>query len=96
MTIVYHQKDIDRKFFEIIRSRLSPCCSVASLYFWAAAGEAKEKAPAGSTKKQEVKKRSIVASKSSKNLYALLLFPTFRDMFMSPTALRATSPFRGG
>lgn len=56
MTIVYHRKDIDRKFFEIIRSRLSPCCSVASLYFWAAAGEAKEKAPVGSTKKQEVKK----------------------------------------
>ena len=43
MTIVYHRKDIDSEFFERIRRRLSPCCSVASLYFWAAAGEAKEK-----------------------------------------------------
>ena len=43
MTIVYHRKDIDREFFKRIRRRLSPCCSVASLYFWAAAGEAKEK-----------------------------------------------------
>ena len=56
MTIVYHRKDIDSKFFEKIRSRLSPCCSVASLYFWAAAGEAKEKALVGSAKNQEAKK----------------------------------------
>ena len=40
MAIVYHRKDIDRKFFETIRKRLSPCCSVASLYFWAVAGGA--------------------------------------------------------
>ena len=40
MAIVYHRKDIDRKLFERIRKRLSPCCSVASLYFWAVAGGA--------------------------------------------------------
>ena len=40
MAIVYRRKDIDRKFFERIRRRLSPCCSAASLYFWAAAGGA--------------------------------------------------------
>lgn len=40
MAIVYHRKDIDRKFFETIRKRLSPCCSVASLYFWSVAGGA--------------------------------------------------------
>lgn len=40
MAIVYHRKNIDRKLFESIRKRLSPCCSVASLYFWAVAGGA--------------------------------------------------------
>ena len=40
MAIVYHRKDIDRKLFERIRKRLSPCCSVSSLYFWAVAGGA--------------------------------------------------------
>ena len=31
---------IDRKLFEKYRRRLSPYCSVASLYFWAVAGGA--------------------------------------------------------
>ena len=40
MRIVYHHRKIDRKLFEKYRRRLSPCCSVASLYFWAVAGGA--------------------------------------------------------
>nr|WP_308629146.1 DNA-3-methyladenine glycosylase 2 family protein [uncultured Eisenbergiella sp.] len=40
MRMVYHHRNIDRKLFEKYRRRLSPCCSVASLYFWAAAGGA--------------------------------------------------------
>lgn len=38
MRMVYHHRKIDRKLFEKYRRRLSPCCSVASLYFWAVAG----------------------------------------------------------
>ena len=34
------QRPIDRKLFEKYRRRLSPYCSVASLYFWAVAGGA--------------------------------------------------------
>lgn len=37
--MVYHHKDIPRERFERYRKRFSPYCSVASLYFWAAAGE---------------------------------------------------------
>ena len=40
MRMVYHHRKIDRKLFEKYRRRLSPCCSVASLYFWAVAGGA--------------------------------------------------------
>ena len=40
MCMVYHHKTMDRKRFEKYRHRLSPCCSVASLYFWAVAGGA--------------------------------------------------------
>lgn len=40
MRMVYHHRKIDRKLFEKYRRRLSPYCSVASLYFWAAAGGA--------------------------------------------------------
>ena len=40
MRMVYHHRRIDRKLFEKYRRRLSPCCSVASLYFWAVAGGA--------------------------------------------------------
>lgn len=40
MRMVYHHRSIDRKLFEKYRRRLSPCCSVASLYFWAVAGGA--------------------------------------------------------
>ena len=36
--MVYHHRKIDRKLFEKYRRRLSPYCSVASLYFWAVAG----------------------------------------------------------
>ena len=40
MRMVYHHRKIDRKLFEKYRRRLSPYCSVANLYFWAAAGGA--------------------------------------------------------
>ena len=54
MRMVYHHRKIDRKLFEKYRRRLSPYCSVASLYFWAVAGgalpEMKDYAP--KTKKQ--------------------------------------------
>ena len=42
MRMVYHHRKIDKKLFEKYRRRLSPCCSVASLYFWAVAGGAVE------------------------------------------------------
>ena len=49
MRMVYHHRKIDRKLFEKYRRRLSPYGSVASLYFWAAAGgqvpELKDLAP---------------------------------------------------
>ena len=40
MRMVYHHRKIDRKLFGKYRRRLSPYCSVASLYFWAVAGGA--------------------------------------------------------
>ena len=40
MRMVYHHRKIDRKLFEKYRRRLSPYCSVASLYFWKVAGGA--------------------------------------------------------
>ena len=40
MRMVYHHRKIDRKLFEKYRRRLSPYCSVASLYFWAVASGA--------------------------------------------------------
>lgn len=40
MRMVYHHREIDKKLFEKYRRRLSPYCSVASLYFWAVAGGA--------------------------------------------------------
>ena len=40
MRMVYRHRSIDRKLFEKYRRRLSPYCSVASLYFWAVAGGA--------------------------------------------------------
>ncbi|MCI9078260.1 MAG: DNA-3-methyladenine glycosylase 2 family protein [Lachnospiraceae bacterium] len=40
MRMVYHHRNIDKKLFEKYRRRLSPYCSVASLYFWAVAGGA--------------------------------------------------------
>jgi DNA-3-methyladenine glycosylase II len=59
MRMVYHHRKIDRKLFEKYRRRLSPYCSVASLYFWAVAGgaipEMKDYAP----KKSVVKKKNI-------------------------------------
>lgn len=55
MRMVYHHRKIDRKLFEKYRRRLSPYCSVASLYFWAVAGgavpELKDYAPKRSEKK---------------------------------------------
>lgn len=38
--MIYHHKEIDKQRFERYRARFSPFCSVASLYFWAAAGGA--------------------------------------------------------
>ena len=40
MRMVYHHRKINRTMFEKYRRRLSPYCSVASLYFWAVAGGA--------------------------------------------------------
>ena len=40
LRMVYHHRKIDRRLFEKYRRRFSPCCSVASLYLWAAAGGA--------------------------------------------------------
>lgn len=40
MRMVYHHRKMNRKLFEKYRRRLSPYCSVASLYFWAVAGGA--------------------------------------------------------
>lgn len=57
MRMVYHHRKIDRKLFEEYRRRLSPYCSVASLYFWAVAGgaipEMKDYAPKKENKKNE-------------------------------------------
>lgn len=57
MRMVYHHRKIDRKLFEKYRRRLSPYCSVASLYFWAVAGgaipEMKDYAPKKENKKSE-------------------------------------------
>lgn len=38
MKRVYHHRQISRALFERYRRRLSPYCSVASLYFWKVAG----------------------------------------------------------
>ena len=38
--MVYQKTEITRGFFKSKRKRLSPCGSVASLYFWAVAGGA--------------------------------------------------------
>ena len=40
MRMVYRHRTIDRERFERYRRRLSPCGSVASLYFWAVSGGA--------------------------------------------------------
>ncbi len=57
MRMVYHHRKIDRKLFEKYRRRLSPYCSVASLYFWAVAGGAipdmKDYAPKKENRKNE-------------------------------------------
>ncbi len=57
MRMVYHHRKIDRKLFEKYRRRLSPYCSVASLYFWVVAGgaipEMKDYAPKKENKKNE-------------------------------------------
>ena len=49
MRMVYRHRSISRALFEKYRRRLSPCGSVASLYFWAVAGgavpELKDPAP---------------------------------------------------
>ena len=40
MRMVYRHRKIGKKLFAKYKRRLSPCCSVASLYFWAVAGGA--------------------------------------------------------
>ena len=61
MRMVYHHRKIDRKLFEKYRRRLSPYCSVASLYFWAVAGgaipEMKDYAPKAPKKTNQNKER---------------------------------------
>ncbi|MDO4842378.1 MAG: DNA-3-methyladenine glycosylase 2 family protein [Phoenicibacter congonensis] len=56
MRMVYHHRKIDRKLFEKYRRRLSPYCSVASLFFWAVSGgaipEMKDYAPKKPSKKK--------------------------------------------
>lgn len=67
MRMVYHHRKIDRKLFEKYRRRLSPYCSVASLYFWAVAGgaipEMKDYAPKRSNKKNEYTRKITGNSK---------------------------------
>ncbi len=67
MRMVYHHRKIDRKLFEKYRRRLSPHCSVASLYFWAVAGgaipEMKDYAPKRSNKKNECTRKIAGNSK---------------------------------
>lgn len=57
MRMVYHHRKIDRELFEKYRRRLSPYCSVASLYFWAVAGgalpEMKDYTPKKENRKSE-------------------------------------------
>lgn len=59
MRMVYRHRTIDRARFERYRRRLSPCGSVAALYFWAVAAGAVEGLtdPAG-TKRQTARKAS--------------------------------------
>lgn len=58
MRMVYRHRKLDRKLFEKYRRRLSPCGSVASLYFWAVSGGAVPGLtdPALGLKKPEAKK----------------------------------------
>ena len=67
MRMVYHHRRIDRKLFEKYRRRLSPYCSVASLYFWAIAGGAisnmKDYAPKRSDKKNKGTRKNAGNSK---------------------------------
>ena len=68
MRMVYHHTKIDRKLFEKCRRRLSPYCSVASLYFWAVAGgaipEMKDYAPKRSGSKNERTRKTASNSKA--------------------------------
>ena len=67
MRMVYHHRKIDRKLFEKYRRRLSPYCSVASLYFWAVAGgaipEMKDYAPKRSHSENERTRKKAGNSK---------------------------------
>lgn len=67
MRMVYHHRKIDRKLFEKYRRRLSPYCSVASLYFWAVAGgaipEMKDYAPKRSRNENERTRKNTGNSK---------------------------------
>ena len=72
MRMVYHHRKIDRNLFEKYRRRLSPYCSVASLYFWAVAGgaipEMKDYAPKKENKKSGHKGKAASNSKSGQVL----------------------------
>lgn len=66
MRMVYHHRKIDRKLFEKYRSRLSPYCSVASLYFWEVAGGAMPEMKDYAIKKKNKKsKRKTKIAKNS-------------------------------
>ena len=57
MRMVYRHREITKKLFKKYEKRLSPYCSVASLYFWAVAGGALEDItdPAPKIKKNNAK-----------------------------------------
>lgn len=55
--MVNHHRDISKERFERYRKRFSPYCSVASLYFWAAAGGAIEGMKDYEIKKKRSQKR---------------------------------------
>lgn len=66
--MVYHHREITKAQFEKYRRRLSPYCSVASLYFWHVAGGAlglQDYAPLTEAEKKKRKKQREAAKKNA-------------------------------
>ena len=62
MRMVYRHREIDRARFEKYRRRLSPYCSVASIYFWkVSAGAIPELTDPAPAKKKSTKKKKRTA-----------------------------------